>query len=309
MKPRMSRACIAALLLCSCVPAFAQLTVRDDLERLVQVKQVAKRIVTLAPFLTEIVFAVGAGDRVVGVADLSTYPPEADKVTKIPTGAHFSLDRLAQVKPDLVIAWRDGIRRDDIERISGFGAVVFAASARSLEDVPRLMRTIAVLTGNDASAQIAAYERKLDALRRDNAGKPRVGAFLEIWNRPLTTISGNHFMNEALEICRADNVFKDMEGSAPQVTWEEVYERNPYTVIGAGSASNEEEFKSNWNVRQALSAVKADRLVYVDADSFMRPTPRTPDGIALLCAGLDKVRPAAPREAARSQQRPSQYGM
>ncbi len=272
-------------------------------------KHVATRIVTLAPFLTEIVFAVGAGDRVVGVADLSTYPPEAMSLPKVPTGAHFALDRLALIKPDLVIAWRDGIRRDDIERITGFGAVVFAASARSLEDVPRLMKTIATLTGNDASAAIAAYERKIEVLRRDNAGKPRVGAFLEIWNRPLTTISGNHFMSEALEICRADNVFKDLDGSAPQVTWEEVYEKNPYAVVGAGSASSEDEFKSNWTVRQALAAVKANRLVFVDADSFMRPTPRTPDGIALLCAGLDKIRPAAPREAARSRERPSQYGM
>ena len=308
MSVRASPACLAAALLCCCVPAVAQLSVRDDLGRLVQVKHVATRIVTLAPFLTEIVFAVGAGDRVVGVSDLSDYPPEAAKLPKVPTGSHFSLERLAQFKPDLVIAWRDGIRREDIERISGYGAVVFAASARTLADVPRLMRAIGVLTGSDVAALVSKYDDRLYQLRRDNAGKPRVGAFLEIWNRPLTTISGTHFMSQALEICRADNVFKDLEGSAPQVTWEEIYERDPYAVVGAGSASSEQEFRANWTVRQALAAVKADRLVFVDADSFMRPTPRTPDGIAQLCAALDKVRPAAPKEPARAQ-RPSQYGM
>jgi ABC-type Fe3+-hydroxamate transport system substrate-binding protein len=121
-------------------------------------------------------------------------------------------------------------------------------------------------------------------------------------------------MTEALDICRADNVFKDLYGSAPQVTIEELYEKDPYVIVGAGSATNLDEFRSNWTVRQGLKAVKENRLVFVDTDAFQRPTPRTPEGIAQLCKGLDEVRPKGPRQPQQqatpaATQRPSQYGM
>jgi iron complex transport system substrate-binding protein len=302
-----------------CVAASAQVSLRDDMGRTVQLKKKPERIVTLAPFLTEAVFAAGAGDKLVAVSKLSDYPAQAARLPQIGTGAEFSIAQLANYKPDLVLVWTGGMRRNDVENIHAFGATVYAASARTLDDVPRLLRAIGLLTGNDTSAVVNAYEATLDKLRSDNQAKPRVAAFLELWNRPLTTISSNHFMAEALEICHADNVFKDMEGSAPQVTIEELYEKDPYVIVGAGSATNVEEFRSNWNVRQGLKAVKENRLVFVDSDAFQRPTPRTPEGIALLCKGLDEVRPKLPRQPREPQQqavpgpapaqRPSQFGM
>ena len=301
---------IAVLAACASFAAGAQISLRDDLGRAIVLKTKPARIMTLAPFLTELAFAAGAGEQVVAVAAMSDFPEKARSLPVVGTGAQFSLEQVATFKPDLVLAWRDGIRRNDIERISAFGAVVYAASARSLDDVPRLLKDIGAMTGNDVSAAVAQYEEKLDRLRRENAEKPRVVAFLELWHRPLTTISGNHFMTEALDICHADNVFKDMEGSAPQIEWDELYEKDPYVIVGAGSATNVDEFRSSWGVRQGLSAVKGDRLVFVDSDAFQRPTPRTPDGIALLCGALDKVRPQQSRPATPApQHRPSQYGM
>ena len=304
-------------LILALLPAWAgaQVSIRDDLGRVVQLKKRPERIVTLAPFLTELVYAAGAGAQIVAVSNMSDFPPEASKLPQIGTGVAFDLTQLATYKPDLVLAWRDGIRKEEIERIAAFGATVFAASARALDDVPRLLQAIGVLTGHDVAAQVAEYESKLEKLRTANAGKTRIVAFLELWNRPLTTISGTHFMTEALDICRADNAFKDLYGSAPEVSIEELYEKNPYVIVGAGSATNVDEFRSNWTVRQGLRAVKENRLVFIDSDAFQRPTPRTPEGIAELCKALDQVRPAPPRQAqqpaapAATQQRPSQYGM
>jgi iron complex transport system substrate-binding protein len=310
--------------------ANAQMSVNDDMGRNVQFQSPATRIVTLAPFLTELVYAAGAGDRVVGVSALSEYPPQAAAVTRVATGADFSLEQVAALKPDLVLAWREGIRREYIDAMSRFGATVFVASARQLEDVPRLLKAIGVLTGKDVSRTVAAYEAKLESLRRENANKPQIPIFVEIWNRPLTTISGQHFINQALEICHGQNVFQDLPGSLPQITWEELYQRDPYVIVGAGSADNRDEFVSNWSVRRGLTAVVDDRLVYIDVDTIQRPTPRTPDAIALLCAGIDTKRPAfaqapavAPAPAPSAvpqarpaeppapapQGRPSQYGM
>jgi iron complex transport system substrate-binding protein len=269
----------------------ASISMRDDLDRPVELKQAAQRIVTLAPFLTELVFAAGAGERVVGVSAYSDYPPEAKRLPQVGTAAGFSIEGIAALAPDLVLVWRDSARPEDIERIGRFGAAVYVASARRLDDVPRLLKAIGELTGRDVAAVADDYERKLDGLRRAHAGKPRIAAFLEIWNRPLTTISGRHFINESLEICGAENVFKDLDGVAPLVSWEQVYARDPEVIVGAGSAANAEEFRANWRIRETLAAVKADRLVFVDADTIQRPTTRTLEGIATLCDRLDRVRP------------------
>ena len=287
------------LLLAAALAAFsthcaAQLTTRDDLGRPLILKSAAKRIVTLSPSLTELVFAAGAGGSVVAVDSLSDYPPEAKKVAQIATGAQFSIDQLAALKPDLVLAWREGIRREDIDRITAFGAVVFVAQARSLADIPRLLEVIGRMTGRDTSPQISDFEVRLERVKRTYQNKARMSAFLEIWNRPLTTISGSHFLSEALDICRADNVFRELPGAAPKVTWEQLAREDPYVIVGAGSASGDDEFRANWRIRQSLSAVRAQRLVYLDSDAIQRPTLRTPQGIEQLCATLDDVRTAKP---------------
>jgi iron complex transport system substrate-binding protein len=330
----MTRSFVAVVSLFVATIANAQVSMRDDLGRLLQVKGAATRIVTLAPFLTELVYAAGAGGRVVGASDLSEYPPQVKPLATVGTGAKFSMEQIATLKPDLVFAWRDGIRREDVDQMTAFGATVYVAQARQLNDVPRLLRAIGLLTGSDVTQVVDGYEQKLEGLRRSNAMKPKVSAFLEVWNRPLTTVSGTHFMNEALEICRAENVFKDLEGVLPRVSWDEVQERNPYMIVGAGSASNTAEFRANWQLRQMLPAVKADRLVYVGADGLQRPTVRTADGVAELCEMVDQVRgtvdaktpqlratpqlqrppapppaPAQPRVPDTPPERPSQYGL
>ena len=286
---------LPALLVCLCAlalsaPSAAQLSVRDDLNRTLIVKKTATRVVTLAPFLTEIVFAAGAGDLAVGVDDLSDYPARAASLPRVPTGASLALERIAQLKPDLILAWRDGIRREDVDKLTAAGATVYVAVARELEDIPRLMRVVGHLTGRDPTRAIGEFEGKLAQLRRENAFKVKMPTFIEIWNRPLTTVSGNHFLSEAIEICRGENVFAELRASAPKVTWEQVQSKNPMVIVGAGSASSLGEFRANWQLRQTMAAVRDERLLFVTDDKISRLTPRTPDGIAKLCADLDNVR-------------------
>jgi iron complex transport system substrate-binding protein len=271
----------------------AEISLTDDLGRKVELKQPARRIVTLAPFLTELVYSAGAGARVVGVSAYSDWPPEARALPQVASAAGNSIESIAALDPDLVLAWKDSIRAEDVERIARLGPQVYVAQARGLADVPRLLGVVGTLAGVDVRAVAAAYDARLAKLRADYAARPEVGVFLEIWNHPLTTISGRHFMNEALAICRARNVFADLPGVAPEVSWEEVYARDPPVVVGVGSAATPAEFRAAWAAHPTLSAVKAGRLVFVDPDRLQRPTPRTPEGIAQLCAALDAVRPPA----------------
>jgi len=291
--------CVASAFICvftafGITPSSAaEISLTDDLGRKVELKQPARRIVTLAPFLTELVYAAGAGARVVGVSAYSDYPAAAKALPQVASAAGNSIESIAALHPDLVLAWKDSIRAEDVERIARLGPQVYVAQARGLADVPRLLGVIGTLAGVDTRALGAAYDARLARLRAQYAGRPEVGVFLEIWSHPLTTISGRHFMNEALAICRARNVFADLAGVAPEVSWEEVYARDPAVVVGVGSAASPAEFRAAWREHATLSAVKSGRLVFIDPDRLQRPTTRTPEGIAELCAALDAVRPRA----------------
>jgi iron complex transport system substrate-binding protein len=284
-------ASICALIALSITHSIAaEISLKDDLDRTVRLRAPAQRIVTLAPFLTELVFDAGAGERIVGVSAYSDFPPEAKRLPQVGTAVNFSIEEIAALRPDLVLVWKDSMRPEDLERIERFGAAVFVAGARALEDVPRLLDSLGRLTGRDASQVGAEYGRKLAVLRRTYAGKRKLATFLEIWNRPLTTITGRHFINQALEICGAENVFRELPGVAPVVSWEEVYRRDPEVIVGISSGVSAEEFRAGWKAHATLSAVKANRLVHVHPDRLQRQTARTPDGIAELCEELDRVR-------------------
>ena len=281
---------IGALVAVWFAQASAAIALTDDVGRSIELKAPAQRIVTLAPFLTELVFAAGAGDRIVGVSAYSDYPPEAKKLPVVSSAVGVSLEQVAALAPDLVLAWRDSFRPQEAERLAAFGAQTFIATGRRLDDVPKLLKAIGAATGRDVSAVVARFESEVASLRRAYAGKRPVDAFLEVWHRPLTTISGRHFMNDALELCGGRNIFKERGGVAREVSWEELHRIDPAVIIGTGSAADEAAFRANWAQRSTLSAVKAGRLVWVDADLVVRPTTRTPQGIRQLCERLEKVR-------------------
>jgi iron complex transport system substrate-binding protein len=256
----MPRFLLVALLLVSSA-VHAQLLVKDDTGRSLVVRQHFKRIVTLAPFLTEAAFAAGAGDLVVAVDGLSDYPREAAQRPRIATGAAFSIEAIAGFKPDLVLAWKDGIRTADVEALTGFGATVYLAQPRSLEDVPQLLTNIGALTGRNAQDAVTGFESRLQGLKRANANKPRLTVFIEIWSRPLTTVGGSSLLSEAVQVCRGENVFGMLPGSLPRVEFDEVAQANPYVILGVNSANNADEFQANWMSHYNITSVNSSRLM------------------------------------------------
>ncbi len=287
------RRCIGVLFaFCITSSSAAEISLTDDSGRRVELKAPAKRIVALAPFLTELAFSAGAGPRVVGVSAHSDYPAQAQGLPRVSSAAGLSLESIAALRPDLALAWKDSVRPEELERLKAFGIAIFVAQARTLEDVPRLMQALGTLVGSDAAPAVSAYRDKLARLRDSHAGLALIPVFLEIWHKPLTTIAGPHWINEALELCGASNAFKDLPGVAPLVSWEDVYARDPAVIVGAGSGASESEFRANWRARPTLAAVRRGRLLFIDPDTIQRPTARLAEGVAQLCAGLDKARAA-----------------
>jgi iron complex transport system substrate-binding protein len=269
----------------------APIVVTDDVERSVRLNGPATRIVTLEPFLTELVFAVGAGSQLVGIAKGSNFPFETFAIPKVRGVSGFLDEQGAALKPDLVIASIDGINPDEVDRISAMGAAVFVAYARRLDHVPRLLRTFGILTGKGGESAASEYETRIEQIRQANRGKSKIPVMVEIQHRPITTVSASHFLNDALQVCAAENVFAAQVAVTPAVTWEQVYKRNPRAVVGFGSASSVDEFNGNWAMCRQLDAVREGRLLFLDTDVVQHPTTRTPDHVARLCRLLDTVRP------------------
>ncbi len=285
------RSLVVGLSLWGPILVGAQVTLSDDVGRTVRLAKPAARIVTLEPFLTELVFAAGAGDRLVGVSSDSHYPFETFRIPKVRDVSTFLSGQVSSLKPDLVLAWAEAIEPEQVERITAAGMTVFVAHARRLDDVPRLLRSIGGLTGYDANLPAVGFERSLERLRQANATKPKVSAMVEVRHKPLTTVSARHFLSDALEVCRAENVFATQTAARPEVSVEQVMRRAPHVIIGFGSASSIEEFKGNWSLRQQLEAVRAGRLVFLQSDVIYQPTTRSLEHVAQLCERLDGVRP------------------
>ena len=286
----MTRVLVVILAFAAASASADPIALKDDAGRTVEIAAPAKRIVSLAPFLTELAFSAQAGDRVVGVSEHSDYPEAAKRLPQVASSAGISIESLMALRPDLVLAWQDTIRPVDLARLDALHIPVFVAQARSITDVARLYRVVERFAGTNADAALRGFDAKIAAASRTSADRPKIAAFLEIWHQPLTTISGRHWMNEALELCGATNVFKDLEGVAPMVSWESLYARDPEVVVGMGSATDAAAFRAQWRDRDTLFAVKHDRLVFVDADLIQRPTLRLADGVAQLCEGLRRLR-------------------
>jgi iron complex transport system substrate-binding protein len=271
--------------------AGAAIELRDDRGTVVRLSAPAQRIVALAPNLTELAYAAGAGQRLVGVARFSDYPAAARRVTQVGDAARVDVERILALKPHLVLAWKSGNQAGDIEKLARLGHVVVVTEPVRLTDIPRLLRIIGALAGTAPTAERAAraFEEAVRSLRARYARTRKVRAFYEVWHRPLITVSGGHMISDVISICGGINVFAATPGLTPTVSLEAVVAAGAEVVLGGARSGSEADFRREW--RQAPVAVlRSLPAFYVDPDLIQRQTPRILDGAKSVCAALEQVR-------------------
>lgn len=268
------------------MPVQAGLRIVDDGGHVLEFEQAPQRVISLSPHLTELLFAVGAGTQLVGVDSASDYPPAARKIPRIGDFSRVSLERVLAAKPDLVVAWSRGNRAVDIHQLKRLGLPVLSTDARRLEDVGRLLRLLGQATGHAENGEAAAerFSLRLRAMRLRHPHRDTpLAVFYQVWDRPLMTVGGSHWISDALVLCGGRNVFDDIESASPVVSREAVLLRAPELVIGGSDAPG---LLQQWQRFAALPAVRNNGFVRVDADLLHRPTPRLLDGVEALCAAL-----------------------
>lgn len=248
----------------------------------------ARRIVSLAPHVTEIVFAAGAGDRLVGVSAWSDWPPQARSIPGIGDALRVNLERVLALAPDLVIGWRSGNSPADVGRLESFGIPVFLTEPARLADIPALLRAVGHLAGTDVAAGQSArdFERAVAQIRHAHAGSARVPTFVQIESQPLMTLGGRHLVNDVLAACGASNVFAARPDLAPTVGPEAVLAAAPRLVLVVDRLPDADEIVRRW---QALLPAST-RVQTVRADYLLRATPRVLEGVRDVCQAVDAVR-------------------
>ena len=287
-----------SLLLClTCASAFATpITLTDDEGHTLTLPAPARRIVSLAPHLTELLFAAGAGDHVVGAVAYSDYPDAARTLPRVGGYSAIDMEAVAALKPDLVIAWKSGNRDAHLERFAALGIPVFVNEPRSMDDVARSLEQIGTLAGTVGTANAAArsFRQRRDALAARYASRPPVRMFYQIWDQPLMTINGKHLISDAMRLCGGSNVFADLGQLAPRIGTEAVLAANPEVIVASGMGDSRPEWLDRWQKWPQLTAVARGNLFFIPPELMQRHTPRILDGAERLCGQLETARSRRP---------------
>jgi len=287
---------LGLLLLClalvSDTASASRIEVADDAGNQVQLNESARRIVSLAPHITEILFAAGAGARLVGTVDYSDYPEQAGRLPRVGSYNSLDIESIVALRPDLVVAWQSGNSSLQLARLQALGLTIYFSEPRAIEDVVRDMERLGKLAGTTATAEpaAAAFRRRLAQLRRRYSGRPAVSVFYEIWNQPLMTVNGGHLISHVIRLCGGRNVFADLAPLAPVVDVESVIRADPQAIVASGMGEQSPEWLDAWRRYPSLSAVRSDNLFSIPPDLIQRSGPRVLDGAERLCRALEQAR-------------------
>ncbi len=252
----------------------------------------AQRIIALAPHAVENVYSAGAGNNLVGVVDFSYFPEAAKKLPIVGGYQKLNLEAIVELEPDLIIAWESGNAHNSYTRLKELGFTVYVDQPNSLNDVVKSINDIGVLSGTHKVAQktTSEYLKKLNAMKLEYKDKAKIMSFYQVWNQPLRTISGNHIISDAMEICGGVNLYANEIPIAPVINIESILERDPEVIFASGMANSRPEWLDDWKQWPSLSAVKKDNLFFVDPDHIQRHTVRLLLGLVTICQQLDLAR-------------------
>jgi len=270
----------------------AEIVVPDHAGQTLRLAKPAVRIVSLAPHITENLFAIGAGGRIVATVDFSDYPPAAQKIPRLGNHTRIDLEALLTYQPDLVIAWKDGNPPALIDQLRALGLPIYVSQSVHIESLADELERYGQLTGQPGAGDDAAhrFRQRLADLNSRYAKKPTVRVFYEIWNRPLMTVGGTQVISEVIRLCGGENIFGHLRTLVPTVSIESVLAAKPEAIVTADPSDSQPQWLNAWKQWPQLPAVARGNLFHIHPDLMQRHTPRLLEGAEQLCTQLDEAR-------------------
>ncbi len=272
--------------------SHAEIRVNDDHDRLVVLQKPASRIVSLAPHITETLFAAGAGNRIIATVSYSDYPEAAKKILRVGGYPSLDIERIVALKPDLVIAWASGNNQQQIEQLMAMGLTVFLSEPRYPLDIADSIRRFGQMAGTGQLANTVAddFEQHYQRLQQRFSNKRKVRVFYQIWNKPIMTVNGEHLISRIVSLCGGVNVFASLTALTPTVSLEAVIASRAEAIVSGGMNESRPDWLDDWKRWPQLPAAANNYLFYIDPSLLQRVGPRMLQGADKLCIMLDKVR-------------------
>ncbi len=263
----------------------------DDNNQIITLSEPVHRIISTAPHITEFLYDIGAGEKIVGVTEYSNYPSQAKKYPQVGNHRFIDIEKVLTLKPDLVIVWKSGSPIRQIEKIERMGIPVFYSDIQNLSDFATTFERLGILVGEEEKGREKAklWKERLTKLYQQYQNKKTLKVFYQVSENPLYTLSGRYIVSEGMQLCGGKNIFSDSSLIAPRINFEEVIKRNPDVIFVSENIGNPKGLEF-WNRFETIEAVKKQNLFKVNPDLLERPGPRFLDGLIILCEKLETAR-------------------
>ncbi len=282
---------LGAVLALVAAPVAAAVSVLDDSGARVTLRQPATRVISLAPHVTELLFAAGGGSRVVGAINFSDYPEAAKAIPVVGSSSALDMERVLALRPDLLVVWQSGNTARQLEQLRQTGIPIFYSEPTRLEHVATSLTRFGQLLGSEPAAQEAAqnFRSKIAALEARYAKRAPVRLFYQIWDKPLYTLNNSQIASDAIRLCGGVNIFGQLPVKAPVVSTEAVLEQDPEAIIGSVRDDSPAAGLHVWKPFKGMLAVRRGNL-FSPPESLTRAGPRMVAGVADLCEKLELAR-------------------
>ncbi len=252
----------------------------------------AKRIIALSPHSVEMLFAIGAGDRIVGTVEYADYPEEALNIPRIGSYTGVQIEQVLALKPDLIIAWQSGNKLTDLKKMRSLSLKLFYSQPKDINQISEELIQLGKLTGLQDNAQKVANTviKRYQSIKDIYQNKAPVNVFYQLWHDPLRTIGGDSWIDSMVNDCGGQNIFSTVQTPYPIVSLEAVLTKNPEIIIiphHSGTIGDKTAIWDNW---QEITAIKNEHVITINGDILHRFSPRAIDGLEALCQAIDKVR-------------------
>lgn len=278
-------------LLITVSPVKASISVSDNHGRVIDIAQPARRIVSLAPHITENLFAIGAGAFLVGVTSHSDYPPEAANLPVIGDSQGFNLEAIIKLQPDLIVAWPGGNPQLPLQRLEQMGIPVYYSDPHEFSDIPFNLRALGKLTELPlAEQQASLFETRLQLLQQRFSQSEKVRVFYQLWNQPLMTINHTQLVDRVISLCGGNNLFSEHKEVVPLLGVESVLLTDPQVILTGENVP--EGWEQQWMNWPTLTASRTGQFYRLNEDLLYRPTMRILEGAEQMCKLIQQTREA-----------------
>ena len=275
---------IATLLLFGCGIAFASVEVVDDLGIKVKLKSNPERIISLSPHLTELLFSLGVGEKIVATVAHADHPAAAKKIPRLGNAFSLSVEAIIELSPDLILAWSTGGNQTTLARLRELGYVIYVNEVGNLEGIGYSAARLGALVGElETGLQLESeYLQELSMIRSSEKSESGFKVFFQISDKQLYTVNGAHLIGQSISVCGGQNIFGDLPLSVSMVSLESVVDADPDRVIVARPY---EGFVTSWSDTWRRLGWDS-RVRYIDASLVTRPSLRMIEGIKSMCKSI-----------------------